>query len=44
MCAWFSSFFENALVSRVNRRFCILSVRFARSMYDVEMCSSFGYP
>jgi hypothetical protein len=26
--AWFSTFFEKALVSRVNRRMCILIVKF----------------
>ena len=31
MWMWFSNFFENALVSRVNRRICIRIVRFWRS-------------
>lgn len=31
MCAWFSSFFEKALVRRVNRRIAIRILRFARS-------------
>ena len=39
-----SSFLENALVSRVNRRLLIRSVRLLRSMYDVEMCSLSGLP
>lgn len=34
----------NAFVSLVNRRFAIRSVRFERSIYAVEMCSSFGKP
>ena len=29
--AWFSTFFENALVSRVTRRVCILIFSFCRS-------------
>ena len=29
--AWFSTFFENPLVSRVNRRMLIRIVRFCRS-------------
>src|SRR6266403_4258536 len=39
MCEWFSIFFENALVSRVKRRFAILSVKLLRSTKDVEMWS-----
>ena len=37
-CAWFSTFFENALVSRVRRRVSILTLRLERSAYDVLMC------
>jgi hypothetical protein len=29
--AWFSTFFENAFVNRVNRRMCIRIVKFERS-------------
>ena len=35
----FSSFFENPFVNRVNRRRCILTVRFARPMCEVEILS-----
>ena len=31
MWMWFSTFFENPFVSRVNRRMCIRIVRLARS-------------
>ena len=34
---WFSTFFENALLSLVNLRMCIRIVRFCRSMYEVLM-------
>ena len=44
MCAWFFGFFENAFVSRVNRRIAIRIVRFARSAYDVPMCFGSGLP
>jgi hypothetical protein len=40
--AWFSTFFENALVSRVNRRIDIRMVRFCRSISLVEMCAGTG--
>jgi hypothetical protein len=33
-CAWFSTFLENAVVSRVRRRMCIRIVRFWRSKLD----------
>src|SRR5665213_1120806 len=35
MCAWFSAFFEKALVSRVMRRLPILIERLLRSTNDV---------
>src|SRR2546429_5395873 len=38
-CAWFSTFFEKALVSRVNRRVCIRTLRFDRSAYNV-LCAN----
>ena len=38
------NFFENAFVSRVNRLLCILSVKFDRSTYDVEMWAGSGLP
>ena len=41
---WFISFFEKALVSRVNRRTPILRLRFCRSTKLVEMKSSLGSP
>src|SRR5260370_23935236 len=40
----FSSFFEKAFVSRVNLRSCILTVRFCRSMCEVEIRRGFGFP
>src|ERR1700720_3895258 len=43
-CVWFSTFFENAFVSRVNRLMCILSVRFERSENDVLTCLGSGFP
>lgn len=36
--AWFSTFFENALVSRVKRRIDIRIVRFWRSTFDTVAC------
>src|SRR3989304_2018819 len=38
------NFFENPFVSRVNRRRCIRTVRFARSMCDVLTRAIFGLP
>lgn len=35
MCRWFASFFEKAVVRRVNRRIPIRMVRFWRSTCDV---------
>ena len=42
--AWFSIFFENALVSRVKRRVCIRTLRFWRSANDVPMYFGSGCP
>ena len=39
-----TSFLENPLVNRVNRRSCIRTVGFARSMWLVEMRASLGFP
>jgi hypothetical protein len=44
IAAWFSHFFENAFVSRVNRRVGIRIVRFCRSTQDVEVCFGSGSP
>ena len=38
------TFFENPLVSRVNRRIDIRMVRLCRSTYDVLMYAGFGSP
>ena len=40
--SWFSTFFEKALVSRVNRRMDIRIVRLDRSTDDVLMCFGSG--
>ena len=42
--AWFASFFENPLVSRVRRRLPIRMFRFWRSTYDVLSCFGSGRP
>jgi len=42
MCAWFSSFFENALVGLVKRRIAILIVRFARPTQEVPTLLPIG--
>jgi hypothetical protein len=44
IAAWFSHFFENAFVSRANRRIGIRIVRFWRSTQDVERCFGSGSP
>ena len=44
VAVWFSTFFENAFVGRVNRRMLIRIVRFWRSTNDVEMCFGSGLP
>jgi len=41
---WFSSFFEKALVSLVNRLILILIVRFCRSAKLVEILEVSGLP
>lgn len=41
---WFSTFFEKALVSRVNRRTLMRMMRFARTTYDVLTCFLSGQP
>jgi hypothetical protein len=42
MAAWFSTFLENPLVRRVNRRMPIRMVRFWRSTMDVEINAGSG--
>jgi hypothetical protein len=42
-CVWFSAFLLKALVRRVQRQFCVLSVRLLRSTYDVEIRSAFAW-
>ena len=42
--AWFATFFENPLVSRVNRLLAIRKFRFDRSTYNVLMYLSTGWP
>src|SRR5229473_8005351 len=41
---WFSTFFENAFVNRVNRRMCMRMVRLPRSTYDVLIYFGSGEP
>lgn len=44
MAQRFSHFFENAFVSRVNRRMCMRIVRFDRSTCDVQIFFWSGLP
>ena len=44
IAVWFSHFFENAFVRRVNRRIDICMVRFWRSTSLVEMCFGQHFP
>jgi hypothetical protein len=43
MCAWFSAFYENALVRRVIRRLPIRIERFCRSANDVRNSKLYHY-
>jgi hypothetical protein len=43
-CLWFSSFFEKALVNRVNRRSHMRTVKFWRSTWLVETNRLSGLP